>query len=531
MSETEKPVKGRIVAIVGRPNVGKSALFNRLAGRRIAIVHSESGVTRDRLMREITWEEERFELIDTGGLNSMDGEVVADLINSGIRAQVEAALQDAAVAILVVDIQAGLTPMDEEVAGLLRSSGVHVRVAANKADEPQHEVGRVEFDRLGFPVIPVSAMHDRGIGDLMDAVVPELPPATNVTIAKPLRVAVVGRPNVGKSSYINRLLNSDRVIVSDVPGTTRDSIDVPFTVGHGDQARHYVLIDTAGMRRVGKIDSSVERFSHFRSERSIRDADVVVLVIDGSQGPTAQEKRIAALIAEEGKGCVVVVNKWDLVETTQKQYAPEVLSAMPFLSHCPLAFTSAETGYNIRRSVDAIDLVASQIQAELPTGVLNRAIEAAYCRTDPPRRQGKSLRIYYAVQVGTSPLRVRLFVNDPRIVQPNYRAYLTKQLRAAFGLEGAPIFLHFRGRDRAEGDERKETGDAPRAEPARARPATGRTRAAPVAPRKAKASSAKRAASAPRKAKASSAKRAAGGAKKPAGRTQARPGRSGKRGR
>jgi GTP-binding protein len=259
---------------------------------------------------------------------------------------------------------------------------------------------------------------------------------------------------VGKSSYINRLLRSDRVIVSDVPGTTRDSIDVPFIVGHGDQARHYVMVDTAGMRRVGKIDSSVERFSHFRSERSIRDADVVVLVIDGSQGPTAQEKRIASLVAEEGKGCVVVVNKWDLVETTQTQYAPELLDAMPFLSYCPLVFISAETGYNIRRSVDAIDHVASQIQAELPTGMLNRTLEAAFARANPPRRQGKAMKLYYAVQVGTAPLKVRLFVNDPRIVTPEYRKYLVKQLRAAFGLEGAPVFLQFRGRDRGATEER-----------------------------------------------------------------------------
>ena len=349
----------RVVAIVGRPNVGKSAIFNRMAGKRIAIVHSESGVTRDRLMREINWNDERFELIDTGGICGLASDSRRDIIETGIHDQADAAIEDAAIAVMVVDIQTGVMPMDEAVAKILRESGVPAIIAVNKADLLEHESGVAEFSRLGMPVFPVSALHNRGFDALMEPVIEALPAAENPTIENPLRVAVVGRPNVGKSSYINRLLRSDRVIVSDIPGTTRDSIDVPFVVGTGDQARHYQLIDTAGMRRVGKIDSSVERFSHFRSEKSIRDADVVVHVLDATAGPTAQDKHIASVVRDAAKGCLLLVNKWDMTETTQRQYGPQVAAIMPFVAYCPIVFASAETGYNIRRTVEAIDYVAS----------------------------------------------------------------------------------------------------------------------------------------------------------------------------
>lgn len=450
----KKQSKGRVVAIVGRPNVGKSAIFNRLAGRRIAIVHAERGVTRDRLMREVNWEDNRFELIDTGGICGPDGECRRDVIESGIHEQADAALEDAAIAIMVVDVTAGVMPMDEVAAQILRNSGVPIVVAANKADTPAHEDTVFEFERFGFPVLPVSALHDRGFGALMKPVVAALPDAVNSTEKSPLRVAIVGRPNVGKSSYVNRLLRSDRVIVSEIPGTTRDSIDVPFVVGHGDQARHYQLIDTAGMRRVGKIDSSVERFSHFRSEKSIRNADIVVHVLDATTGPTAQDKHIASVIRDAAKGCLLLVNKWDLSEVTQRQLGPEVAREMPFVSHCPIVFASAETGYNIRRTVEAIDYVASQVQTDLPTGVLNRTLKAAYERISPPAFKGRLLKIYYATQVSKAPVRVRIFVNEPRCVQMNYRQYLIKALRAKFGMEGAPVQLQFRSRhqDRHETD-------------------------------------------------------------------------------
>lgn len=438
----------RVVAIVGRPNVGKSALFNRLTKRRIAIVHSESGVTRDRLMREVTWDDERFELIDTGGVSNIDGATMKDELNAGIRAQVDAAIEDAVAVILVVDITAGILPLDTEVARLMRESGRTVIVAANKADNAVLDDSSVEFEKFGFPVFPVSALHNRGFDDLMAPVVKALPEAENPTLIEPLRVAVVGRPNVGKSSYVNRLLRSDRVIVSDVPGTTRDSIDIPFVVGHGEQARHYVLIDTAGIRRLGKIDSSVERFSRFRAEKSIKNADVVVLVLDAVQRPTSQDKKIASLICEHRKGCVILINKWDIEETTQRQYGPEILHALPFMRHCPVVFMSAKTGYNIRHTVEAIDYVSAQLQTDIPTGVLNRTIIDAYNRVHPPAAGGKRVKLFYATQVGKAPITIRMFVNDPRIIKSNYKDYLVRRLREKFGLEGVPVILQFRARTR-----------------------------------------------------------------------------------
>lgn len=446
--------KGRVVAIVGRPNVGKSAIFNRLAGQRIAIVHSLPGVTRDRLMREVVWDDRRFSLVDTGGISSIDGETVHDRIETGIRAQAQAALEDAAVAVLVVDITAGLTPLDEEVARLLRHRGTPVVVAANKADEAQHEVGRDDFARLGFPVYPVSALHGRGFNALMDDVLARLPEAgagseaDGATAARPLHVAIVGRPNAGKSSYINRLLNSERVLVSEVPGTTRDSIDVPFSVGNGPAARHYVLIDTAGARRDAKIDTAVERYSRFRTEDSIERADIVVLMLDVTRGVGLLDKQLASKIQEGAKGCLIVVNKWDLSEETQRAYAPTLERELPFMAYCPVVYMSAQTGYNVRQSIAMIDHVADQTQATLPTGVLNRVIGEAVAAVQPPSKGGKPARVYYATQVSRNPVTVRIFVNDPLRVPSNYRDYLINQLRRHFGLEGAPVRIQLRTRER-----------------------------------------------------------------------------------
>lgn len=441
-------MKQRVVAIVGRPNVGKSAIFNRLARRRVSIVHSHSGVTRDRLMREVLWQDQRFELIDTGGLCNIDNEMRHNRIEDGIREQVDAAMADAAVAIFVVDVERGVAPLDEEVAGYLHRSGCLTFLAVNKCDHPSRDTGAVDFERFGFPVFPVSALHNRGFGELMEHVTGALPDVGNVTLSDPLKVAVVGRPNVGKSSYINRLLRSDRVIVSEVPGTTRDSIDIPFVVGKGEQARHYLLIDTAGLRRRGKINNSVEYFSRFRAEKSIRRADVVVLVLDAVQRPTAQDKKIAAMILREEKGCVILMNKWDLEKTTQRSYEPQIERVMPFMGHCPVVFASALTGYNIRKSIEAIDYVASQIRTTLPTGVLNRTIADACQKVRAPSTGGRPLKIFYVTQVGQAPIRIRLFVNNPRYVRAPYRSYLIRMLRRRFGLEGAPVQLQFRARQR-----------------------------------------------------------------------------------
>lgn len=457
---SKQKVQGRVVAIVGRPNVGKSAIFNRIAGKRVAIVHDESGVTRDRLMREVEWNDQRFSLIDTGGVVVLNGQMEKNPIEAGIRAQVDAALADAAVAILVVDVQQGVHPLDEEVARIVRKAGVPCVVAVNKCDQPQHEPGATEFSRLGFPFYPVAAQHNRGMGELMEKVVPHLPEVANETLAKPLRVAVVGRPNAGKSSYINRLLRNDRVIVSDVAGTTRDSIDVPFTIGTGEQARHYILVDTAGMRHKHRIDNAVERFSLFRAEESIKDADVVVLMLDPELGPTVQDKHIAALIQENRKGCVLLMNKWDLAMEkgmTQTQSEPVLRQVMPFMSYCPLLFISAVTGLNVRKSIEVIDAVAAQTRVTLPTGMLNRTLIEAMRRVVAPAKNGHRLRVYYAVQVGTAPVSIRMFVNDPKLATKQYTDFMTRTLRERFGLEGAPVVILYRARARPETGTRAAT--------------------------------------------------------------------------
>ena len=435
----------RIVAIVGRPNVGKSALFNRIVRQRVAIVHEECGVTRDRITRRANWQGSVFELIDTGGLAMIDDAKAADTISAGVRKQVEAALADAAVIILVTDLTAGVTPLDQEVARLLHRTGRKVVVAANKADAERLDGAADDFKRLGFPVHPVSASHNRGIDALMAAVVPGLPPGTAATEREPLKVVVVGRPNVGKSSYINSLLGSERVIVSEIPGTTRDSIEVPFTIGQGEAASHYLLIDTAGMRKVGRVHQSVERFSLFRAEQSIERADVVVLVLDAEQGPTEQDKKIAAMIMENHKGCVLLVNKWDLAgKMPQQRYRDALLKALFFMSYMPVVFASAKSGFNIRKSVEAIDYVAAQVSTVLPTGVLNRVLHDAFQKVQPPIVKNHRLKLYYATQVGSKPIRLRLFVNDPKNVAQAYEIFLLNTLRGAFGLEGAPVVMTYR---------------------------------------------------------------------------------------
>ncbi len=432
----------RVVAIVGRPNVGKSAIFNSIAGRRIAIVHSQSGVTRDRLMREVRWQERSFDLVDTGGLCLPCSRQKADVIESAIREQVGAALEDAVAVILVTDATAGITSLDEDVAAMVRGRGLVTVVAANKCDSPERDALAADFERLGFPVFPVSALQNRGLEALMQPALNELPESSVAPDINPVHVAIVGRPNVGKSSYINRLLRSNRVIVSDQAGTTRDSVDISFEVGSGDNARHYVLIDTAGMKKRSKVKTAVERYGMMRAEHSIRRCDLAVLLLDAVQGPTAQDKKIASEIRERRKGCIVAVNKWDLSEdVSQREYAVAAKKALPFLSYCPLIFLSARSGYNIRRSIDAIDYVAGQVRETLPTGVLNKALQDAQNRTSPPAVRGKQFKVYYATQVGVQPVRIRLFVNDPKLMVRAYESYLVRSLRENFGLEGAPVEL------------------------------------------------------------------------------------------
>jgi GTP-binding protein len=443
------------ISIVGRPNVGKSALFNRIAKARIAIVFDQPGVTRDRVAREVEAAGRRFLLVDTGGLAFDRTPGSEDPLAAETCQQAAVAVADSDACLIVVDVRAGVTPLDEEVIRRVRASGVPCGIVANKCDRSEDDALADEFARFGLPVFPVSAEHGRGIEEAVQFATSHLPPAEPADAIRPLRVAIVGRPNAGKSSYINRLLNAERVIVSDIPGTTRDCVDVPFTIGTGPTARRYVLVDTAGMKKHTQMSkTSVDNFSLFRGEKAIVEADVVLLVLESELGPTRQDMRIAGKILDAHRACAILMNKWDLAREkgiSEADAAKAVRAMMPFLSFAPIVFCSAKTGYNVRRTVDAIDAVASSVQAKLPTGVLNRTIETATKKTLAPMRGGKRLKVYYGLQVGNDPLTIRLFVNDPKLMTDAYRAYIEKALRARFGLEGAPIRLFLKARSRKDG--------------------------------------------------------------------------------
>lgn len=450
--ESYPQVENRTVAIVGRPNVGKSALFNRLVGERIAIVHAQSGVTRDRLNGEVTFKDQRFELIDTGGIGYIDKASARDSIDSGILNQVHAAIEDAGLILFVVDAIDGPLPLDVEVGKLLRESGRPVILLANKADNDKLEASAVEFEQFSMPMFAVSALHNRGFRELLVYVTRRLPEEENVTIQDPLKVAVVGRPNAGKSSFINALTKSERVIVSEIAGTTRDSIEVPFVVGRGEGARHYKLIDTAGLRKWGKIKDAVEKYSAMRTERSIKRADLAVLVLDATEGPTLRDKKIISMIEEAENGCLILINKWDLAEetTTQRQYEAALRRELPFLAHMPILFGSVTTGYNMRRVVEAIDEVARNIGMQVTTGVLNRVLRQTFEKSPPPMVKGRRLKFFYATQVGVRPVRLKIFVNSPSLLPAPYKKYLLRMLRETFGLEGAPLVLIFNRRRRLD---------------------------------------------------------------------------------
>lgn len=445
-----------VISLVGRPNTGKSALFNRLARKRVAIVFDQSGVTRDRVTREITLESRRVMLVDTGGI-AFDRAVTGDPLDAETRAQAELAVDDSAVCAVVVDARAGITPLDTEVIERVRASGVPCLIAANKCDTPDDDWRAHEFEQFGLPVFAVSAEHGRGIAEFSRALAERLPPADEAETAakRALRVAIVGRPNAGKSSYVNRLLNAPRVIVSDVPGTTRDAVEVPFTIGSGPDARHYMLVDTAGMKPHTKMSrTSVDNFSLFRSEQAISEADVVVLVLDPRLGPTMQDKRIAGKILDAHRACVVMMNKWDLALADgigEKQALAAMREMMPFLAFAPVVFCSNLSGYNIRRTVDAIDRAAESAVMRLPTGMLNNVLDKAAKKTLSPMIRGKRLKIYYGVQVATNPQTIRLFVNDPKLITPAYLSYIEKNIRARFGLEGAPLRIFAKARARKSG--------------------------------------------------------------------------------
>lgn len=443
-----------VVSLVGRPNTGKSALFNRIAKKRVAIVFDQPGVTRDRVTREVEVLNRKIMLVDTGGI-AFDKRVTNDPLDSETRNQAALAVEDSSVCVIVVDSREGITPLDAEVIKRVRESGVPCMIAANKCDNPEDDWRAAEFERFGLPVYATSAEHGRGVEDLIRDVVAKLPPATkNETAKRPLRVAIVGRPNSGKSSYVNRLLNAPRVIVSEIAGTTRDAVEVPFTIGSGPDARHYMLVDTAGMKPHTKMSkTSVDNFSLFRSEDAIKEADVVLLVIDANIGPTMQDKRIAGKILDSHRACAVLCQKWDLAQKegmTEAKALPAIRQMMPFLNFAPIVFCSNTSGYNIRRTVEAIDRAAAGASERLPTGMLNRVLTAATKKTLAPMVKGKRLKVYYGLQVSTNPQTIRLFVNDPKLVTPAYLSFIEKNIRARFGLEGAPIRIFLKARSRKD---------------------------------------------------------------------------------
>jgi GTP-binding protein len=477
-----------IIAIVGRPNVGKSALFNCIVRKRVAIVHDEAGVTRDRISVETEWLGQPYTLIDTGGIGLDHGEKTQDIIIRATVDQVDVAIEAAEAIIFVVNVQDGVMPLDREVAARLRDTGRPVFVAINKVDHYKAEPGIDAFADLGFDAIfPISAIHARGIDLLVGAAFKELPTAESpaetdedgeetdtVEAEKILKISIVGRPNVGKSSIINALTDSDRVIVSDIPGTTRDAVDVPFEVETDGVRQSYLLIDTAGVRKKRRVDSSVEFFSVKRTESAIARSDIVVLVIDAEDGITMQDKKIADKITEEKKACILVVNKWDLMAedvvearkeqtrerkletkegkrrregeveapmTTLVQFGQWVQEKMFFLYYAPVIFTSAKSGFHLDRLLESIRYVSAQLRQRVPTSLLNRAIRDTIARHPAPTDGNSQLKFFYATQTDNAPLTILMFVNRKDLFTPVYEKYLAKSLRKSFGFEGCPLFI------------------------------------------------------------------------------------------
>lgn len=437
-----------VVAIIGRPNVGKSALFNRIVRKRLAIVEDVPGVTRDRLSAEAEWVGRRFAVVDTGGL--LSGR--ADGLQAQVRAQAQAALADADVVLFLTDARDGVVPEDEAIAQLLREARVPVLLAVNKVDDPAHDPAAHEFFRLGLgEPFAVSAHHGRGIGDLLDAAVALLPEVLPVTEAdEPTAVAVVGRPNVGKSSLVNAMLGEQRVIVDDAPGTTRDAVDSLCERG----GRRYLMIDTAGLRRRSRVGAAVEVYSAVRARRAIGRADVAVLVLDATEPPADQDQRVAREIARAGCGVVVAMHKWDRVAAApqpDRRREQAVRQALRFLDYAPLVMTSAVRHWGIDELFQAIDTVAAAHRLRIGTGPLNRTIGRAVEAHQPPAdASGRRLRLYYATQPETKPPTVVLFVNEPGRMPETYRRYLERAIRDEFGLVGVP--LRFVLRRRREGD-------------------------------------------------------------------------------
>jgi GTP-binding protein len=465
-----------VVAIVGRPNVGKSTLFNRIVGDRVAIVEDKARTTRDRLYDIAEWNGRRFVVVDTGGLETRPG----DPIEERVQEQARVAIAEADVIVFVVDADTGMTPADEEASALLRTAKAPVLVAPNKADNASREIQAAEFHAMGWPeTYPISALHGRGVADLLDVMVWSLPDespdeverkrieaeaarddsvtdgefeeAAYSTDAKPVRVSIIGRPNVGKSSLLNALLGQPRAIVSDIPGTTRDAIDTAFEWA----GRTIRLIDTAGIRKRGKVAAGpdAERYATMRALKAVTRADVAVLVIDAGDGMTSQDDHVAGYALDEGTGLVIAINKWDLVEKdgrTFDEYVARLRRHAPFLNKTPVLSISAMTGQRVERVLEAAIEIAAERRRRVPTPALNAWLRDVTARRPPATVRGRQPRFLYATQAGSTPPTFVLFASSAAAVHFSYRRYLDNQLRAAFGFEGTPIRLVIRERERDE---------------------------------------------------------------------------------
>ncbi|WP_017814382.1 MULTISPECIES: ribosome biogenesis GTPase Der [Paenibacillus] len=430
-----------VVAIVGRPNVGKSTVFNRMIGDRLAIVEDRPGVTRDRIYGTSEWNGKPFSVIDTGGIE-LDGE---DMMLKSIRMQAELAIAEADVIVFMCDVKSGLTQSDEEVAQILYRSRKPVIVAVNKVDNMNRMDDIYEFYNVGFgDPIGISGSHGSGMGDLMDAIVENLPDLEDDQYGEDvIRVALIGRPNVGKSSLVNAILGEERVIVSDVAGTTRDAIDTPFE----RDGQRYVLIDTAGMRKRGKVYENTEKYSVMRAMKAIERADVVLLVINGEEGIIDQDKHVAGYAHEAGKAGIIVVNKWDVVEKddkTMQHFENNIRDHFLFMQYAPVVFLSALTKQRIHKLLPVVQQVAEQHSLRIPTHLLNDVISDAIAINPPPTDKGKRLRINYVTQVAVKPPTIIVFVNEPEMMHFSYERYLENKIRAAFDFVGTPIRIFTR---------------------------------------------------------------------------------------
>ena len=433
-----------IVAVVGRPNVGKSTLFNQIGKKKLSIVDDMPGVTRDRIYMDAEWLDREFTMVDTGGIELMS----SDSILQSIRSQAKIAIDEADVILFVVDGRAGLTSSDEEIAKVLRHAKKPIVIAVNKIDSLALENNVYEFYSLGLgDPIGISASNALNLGDLLDAVTEHFPSGEiEERDEDEIRIAVIGRPNVGKSSLVNKMLGEDRVIVSDIPGTTRDAIDTHFV----KDGIKYTLIDTAGMRRKAKIDAPVERYSVMRSLRAIDRADVVLMMIEAPVGITEQDSKIAGYAHDSGKGCLIVVNKWDIYpaknDRSTNRFTDDLREKLGFLQYAPVLYASALTGQRINRVTELVKFVADQNAMRIQTSILNELLRDAMSVNPPPSKKGKQLKIFFMTQADICPPRFVLFVNDPELMHFSYLRFIENKLRETFGFEGAPMKFAVRER-------------------------------------------------------------------------------------